>query len=218
MDDFLPTTTRKHIVHLIAKQFLKSTACICPAITTWLADRTLRSTTLSPQVSFNLPMTCSSLEIVQQEPTQAEIHLQSCDKPTEPNTTCTSRECRPTATPKLLIMATARPIYLCADGSQWQLTGRGMRERRVPMLWFTEPHMRPHWIKPDGSVLPVEAVLPEQTPDRLCRADGGGQAGGLVAAGSTQAVLSMPWCLLPLHHARLYVLPSSSACARCHKC
>lgn len=117
MDDFLPTTTRKHIVHLITKQFLKSTACICSAITTWLVDRTLRSTTLSPQVSFNLPVTCSSLEIVQQEPTQAEICLQSCDKPTEPNTTCISRECRPTATPKLLIMATALPIYLCADGS-----------------------------------------------------------------------------------------------------
>lgn len=64
MDDFLPATLRKHTLHLIAKQSLKSTGCICSAITTWLLDRTLRSTALSSQVSFNLPMTCFSLEIV----------------------------------------------------------------------------------------------------------------------------------------------------------
>jgi len=34
---------------------------------------------------------------------------------------------------------------------------------------LTEPHTRLHGIKKDGSAVPGEAVVPEQTPDRLCR-------------------------------------------------
>lgn len=182
---------------LNCQQSFKSTACICSAITTWPAERILRSTTTSPQVSFNLPKTRCSLELVQKNPPgQKSIFILVIN-----------------------LLCQILPAPLENEGPQWpqshqswpwctwftcvwmvlnEFTHRGMRAPRAPRVI--------HWSSSEASLSQSRWVSAGSScscasTSQALLGDGGGWAGGISSKG------------LSPHHVLVPGAPGEAACA-----